>query len=103
MYSRVTLLEVDTLRTSMEDAETLFCDRVLPGLQEQEGFEGVLVLSTAEGRGIIVTLWATEEAAADPGGFSTEALERFATLFRSPPGREYYRVAVAELPHSLAR
>jgi len=52
---------------------------------------------------MIVTLWATEEAAADPGGFSTEALERFATLFRSPPGREYYRVAVAELPHSLAR
>jgi hypothetical protein len=103
MYSRVTLLEVDTLRTSMEDAETLFCDRVLPGLQEQEGFEGVLVLSTAEGRGMIVTLWATEEEAADPGGFSTDALERFATLFRSPPGREYYRVAVAELPHSLAR
>jgi heme-degrading monooxygenase HmoA len=101
MYSRVTLLEVDTLRTSMEDAETLFCDRVLPGLQEQEGFEGVLVLSTAEGRGMIVTLWATEEE--DPGGFSTDALERFATLFRSPPGREYYRVAVAELPHSLAR
>ena len=75
MYSRVTLLEVDTLRTSMEDAETLFCDRVLPGLQEQEGFEGVLVLSTAEGRGMIVTLWATEERPPTRAASPLEALE----------------------------
>ena len=72
---------------------------MLPGLREQDGFEGVLVLSTAEGQGMIVTLWATEDGARRPGAASPPTeLERFVTIFRSPPGREYYDVAVAELP-----
>ena len=36
--------------------------------------------------------------AADPSGFAASELSRFATLFRSPPGREFYRVAIADLP-----
>jgi heme-degrading monooxygenase HmoA len=91
------LLEIDTVRTEMGDAEELFRRDVLPEMREQEGFEGVLVLSTPEGKGMIVSLWSTESAAADPQGFAADALARFATLFRSPPGREFYRVALAEL------
>jgi hypothetical protein len=98
MYSRVTLLEIDTLRMSMDDAEQLFRGEVLPGLRSQEGFEGILVLTTIEGQGMIVTLWSSEDAAADPSGFAASELSRFATLFRSPPGREFYRVAIADLP-----
>ncbi len=98
MYSRITLLEIDTVRMEMDAAEELFRRDVLPEMQRQDGFEGVLVLSTAEGKGMIVSLWSSAEAAADPHGVAADALARFATLFRSPPGREYYRVALAQLP-----
>jgi hypothetical protein len=49
-------------------------------------------------RGLIITLWDTEEGAADATGFGAGALERYMTLFRAPPGRDYYEVALAELP-----
>jgi hypothetical protein len=103
MYSRVTLLEIDTVRISLEDAVGLFEQEVLPGLRAQEGYEGVLVLATPEGRGMIVTIWASEEAAADPVGFAAGALQDYMMLFKSAPGREYYRVALAELPPVTVR
>lgn len=46
MYSRVTLLEIDTLRVSIEDATGLFRAEVIPRLREQEGFVGAVVLAT---------------------------------------------------------
>ncbi len=100
MYSRVTLLEVDTVRVDMGAAVELFRDDVLPRLREQEGFEGVLVLGTPEGKAMLVTLWATESAAAagTEAGFYTEELARHATLFRAPPGREQYKVLLSEGP-----
>jgi hypothetical protein len=98
MYSRVTLLEVDTLRIDMDDAVGLFRGSVLPALREHAGYEGALVLTTPEGKGMIATLWETEEAAAASAAFATGELERFMTLFRAPPGRDHYEVAYAELP-----
>lgn len=100
MFSRVTLLEIDTLRTSVDDALELFKQQVLPELREQEGYEGVVVMATPEGKGLIVTLWDSEEAAEAHGedGFYSDVLARYMTLFRSPPGRERYRVAFAEVP-----
>ena len=98
MYSRVTLLEVDTLRIDMDAAVALFRDSVVPGLREHEGYEGALVLTTPEGKGMIVTLWVTEEAAGASAAFATGEVERFMTLFRAPPGRDHYEVAYAELP-----
>jgi heme-degrading monooxygenase HmoA len=98
MYSRVTLLEVDTLRTSMDDALALFTGSVLPALREQEGYEGVLVFTTSEGKGMIVSFWETEADADAAAGFAAWALEEHMTLFRSPPGREHYEVAFADLP-----
>jgi hypothetical protein len=96
MYSRVTLLEIDTLGVDLADATALFRAEVAPGLAEQEGYEGAVALVTPEGKGMIVTFWATEEAARDASGFASAALERYVTLFRSPPGREYYEVAFAD-------
>jgi hypothetical protein len=97
MYSRVTLLEIDTLRFDMDEAAALFEEQVMPGLREQDGYEGAIALATAEGKGMIVTFWETEEQAHDASGFAAGELERFVTLFRAPPGREVYRVAVADL------
>jgi hypothetical protein len=98
MYSRVTLLEVDTMRTSTAEALGLFTEDVLPALQEQDGYEGVLVLTTPEGKGMIVSFWESEEAADAATAFATGAVERHLTLFRAPPGREHYEVAFADLP-----
>ena len=97
MYSRVTLLEIDTLRVDMDDAAALFREQVVPGLREEDGYEGAIALATPEGQGMIITFWETEEGARDASGFASEALERFVTLFKAPPGREVYEVAVADM------
>ena len=101
MYSRVTLLEIDTMRVGMGDAVALFHEQVLPHLTELEGYEGVVVLTTPEGKGMLVSFWATEEAAAASSEFAGGELERFMTMFRSPPGREHYEVAFADMPGVL--
>ena len=98
MYSRVTLLEIDTLRTTIDDAVAMFEERVLPRLREQDGYEGVVVLANPDGKAMLVSVWEDEEAANASAGFATGALEEFVTMFRSPPGREGYDVVRAEMP-----
>jgi heme-degrading monooxygenase HmoA len=100
MFARVTLLEVDTLRVDMEVAVDLFRQTVLPRLRELDGYEGVYVLTTPEGRALLLTLWDSEEAAEAQAetGFYAEQLQEHMTLFRAPPGRERYEVAVADVP-----
>jgi hypothetical protein len=98
MYSRVTLLEIDTLRTTIPTAVELFEESVLPRLREQEGYEGVVVLANPDGKAMLVSVWEDEDAANASAGFATGALEEFVTMFRSPPGREGYDVVMAEMP-----
>jgi hypothetical protein len=98
MYSRVTLLEVDTLRVDLDEAVELFRGAVLPRLRELEGYEGVLVLATPEGKGLLMSLWDSEEAAEASTAFAAGELERYVTMFRAPPGREQYEVMFAETP-----
>src|SRR5262245_28725178 len=98
MYSRVTLLEIDTLRTTIDEAVAMFEARVLPRLRDQNGYEGVVVLANPDGKAMLVSVWEDEEAADASAGFATGALEEFVTMFRSPPGREGYDVVLAEMP-----
>jgi hypothetical protein len=97
MYSRVTQLEIDTMRIGMAEAAALFEEQVLPGLRDQPGYEGALALATPEGKGMIVSFWDSEDGARDASGFASDELERFVTIFRAPPGREVYEVAVADI------
>ena len=101
MFSRVTLLEIDTMRISMGDALAVFRNEVHPRLSELDGYEGVLVLTTPEGKGMLVSFWETEEAAAASASFAGGELERLVTLFRAPPGREHYEVVFGEIPDVL--
>jgi heme-degrading monooxygenase HmoA len=100
MHARVTLLEIDVLRTAMEEALARFTAEVLPDLREQPGYRGIIVLTTPEGKAALVSLWDTAEQADADGrsGFYREALARFVTLYAAPPGRERYEVALADLP-----
>jgi hypothetical protein len=98
MYSRVTQLEIDTLRTTIPAAVERFEELVLPALREQDGYEGVVVLANPDGKALLVSVWEDEDAASASAGFASHALEDFATMFRSPPGREGYDVVFAEMP-----
>jgi hypothetical protein len=40
----------------------------------------------------------TAEAADASADLAAEAVERFVTVFRAPPGREHYEVLYADLP-----
>jgi hypothetical protein len=97
MYSRVTQLEIDTMRVDVDEAAWLFREDVVPRLREQEGYEGGFALVTPEGKGMIVTFWETEAEAKDVSGFASAELARYVTMFSSPPGRELYEVAFADM------
>ncbi len=100
MYARVPLLEIDTMRTSVAGALALFREQVVPRLQAQPGYRGVYALTTPEGKAMLMSLWDTEAEASTEGDhtFYTEELGRFTTVFRSPPGRERYEVALVDEP-----
>ena len=102
VIARVTTADIDTVRTSVEDAVDVFRDSVLPALHEQPGYEGSYVLLSPEGKALVLTFWRTvEEADAGTGGarsFYGDQVAKFATIYRSPPGRESYDVVLAEAP-----
>jgi quinol monooxygenase YgiN len=99
MFARVTLFEIDTLRTSLDEAMDLFQERVLPRLRAQPGCQGVMVMQSPEGKGQLLSFWETE-AAADAGlqsGFYDEQVAEFTMFLKQPPGREHYEVTFVEL------
>jgi heme-degrading monooxygenase HmoA len=102
MVARVTTADIDTVRTTADKAVEVFRESVLPALHEQPGYEGSYVLLSPEGKALVVTFWTTE-ANADAGiagarSFYAEQVEKFTTIYRSPPGRESYDVVLAEAP-----
>ena len=105
MYARVTMLEIDTTRLSVDAALKTYVENVLPDVKAQPGYEGIYILSTPDGKGLVLTLWSTEEAAdaSSPVGFYADVLEQFVTLFKSPPGRERYHVDYVEAPALAVR
>jgi len=100
MFARVTMLEIDTMRVSVDEALRTFVETALPDLRQQPGYEGIVMLSTPEGKGLVVSLWAGEQEAeaSSPEGFYAEVLAKFVTFFKSPPGRDRYEVLYTELP-----
>jgi len=102
MVARTTLAEIDAVRMSVDAAVELFRGSVVPALHEQEGFEGVYVLLSPEGKALVLTFWDSEETAeaglAGDRSFYEEQVGKFVTLYRAPPGRETYEVVLAEAP-----
>jgi heme-degrading monooxygenase HmoA len=102
MVARATIAEIDAVRMSIDDAVELFRESVVPALHEQEGYQGVYVLLSPEGKALVLTFWSSEEAAeagiSGARGFYEEQVEKFVTIYRAPPGREMYEVVLAESP-----
>jgi heme-degrading monooxygenase HmoA len=100
MYARVTPFEIDTLRIPLAEAERLFDEQVVPKLRQQPGLSGFYVMRTREGKGLVISLWDTEEAAnaGIESGYYAEQVARFVTFMRQPPGRDHYEVIRAQVP-----
>lgn len=103
MVARVTLAEIDVMRMSIETAVEMYERSVLPAQHEQEGYDSGYVLTTPEGKALVITFWRDEDAAEHgmASGFYDEQVRKFVTMFRSPTGREIYDVALADTPSAL--
>src|ERR1051325_10374682 len=103
MVARVTLAEIDVMRTSVSQAVKVFESDVLPDLREHDGYDGCYILTTPAGKALVMTLWADDDAA--EAGISSGAygarVERFVTVMRNAPGRETYDVSVADAPATV--
>jgi len=100
MFARTTQFEIDAMRISLDDALQLFKERIVPAMRGQEGYEGGYAFVTPEGRGLILSFWATK-AAAQAGiesGYYDEQVAKFISFFRAPAGLEQYEVVFAEVP-----
>lgn len=104
MFARATLFEIDTVRTTVDDAQRLFDEQVLPLVQQQPGFVGVYVMRTPEGKGMILTLWKDEQAAQAgiESGYYQAQVAKFVTFMRQPPGREHYEVVEVRIQPEAA-
>ncbi len=51
---------------------------------------------------MVISLWSTKDVVESnvASGYYDDQLAKFATVFRSPPGREQYEVALAESPRA---
>ena len=100
MVARVTLAEVDVVRRGLAELVKFYEQSVMPVQQAQEGFEGGYVLTTPEGKALVMTFWRDKDAAEAgmASGFYGEQVEKFVTVFKAPPGREMYEGAVADVP-----
>lgn len=102
MVVRVTEAEIDVVRTNPADAVAVFEEAVIPALHEAQGYEGCYVFLSEEGKVLVLSFWASDEAAraSGVGGFYQAQVEKFADLvvYRQEPGRETYDVVVAEAP-----
>jgi heme-degrading monooxygenase HmoA len=72
MFARITLFEIDTLRMSLDDALERFKEFVVPEARKREGYEGMYVMRTPEGKGLIMSLW--EERGSSYGRYSERIL-----------------------------
>ena len=100
MFARVTLFEIDTCRIGLDEALEQFKELIVPVARKQAGYEGMYVMRTPEGKGLILSMWSNEEAATAgvSSGYYDEQVAKFVTIYRAPPGREGYEVVFAEMP-----
>jgi hypothetical protein len=100
MHARATLFEIDTLRIGLDEALERFKELILPALRDQPGYKGVYAMHTPEGRGMLLSLWETEEQARAgiESGYYEDQVSKFIMFTRQPPGRESYEVVFSEAP-----
>jgi heme-degrading monooxygenase HmoA len=103
MFARVTHFEINIAAIAAEDAVERFKALILPDLRVQDGYAGLYVLRAHEGKGLLVTLWESQEAGEKgiTSGFYDKQVAKVASLSTEPLSREDYEVVYSELPQRL--
>ena len=107
MIARVLEGEIDAVRMSLDDAIDVVRSSVVPALRDQEGCRGMYLFLTDEGKALAISLWSTEETAefgvVESRPLYEDQIEKFTAIYRAAPGRETYRVALADTPDGELR
>jgi len=94
MFARLTItqLKVD----KMDEAKELTKESILPAAKSQKGFYGAYLLSDTKGKGVMITLWETEEDAVanEQSGYYQEQVGKIKDFLTAPPVREGYEVSL---------
>ncbi len=100
MFARTTLFELDTVRMPLDAAVQWFQATTLSAMRSQPGYEGMYLLATPEGKGVLLTLWADEASAqaGEASGYYDAQVAQFMMLLRQPPGRDHYEVLLSDAP-----
>lgn len=98
MHARVTQFKVNPRDIDLDIAQGVFERLVVPELRKQMGYEGCYLLRMASGKGQLITLWESQEAAiaSERSGFYAEQVEKLQPLLGSPAELEHYDVAFAD-------
>jgi hypothetical protein len=87
---------------SLDDAADVMRGSAVPALRDQEGYGGMYLLLADQGKALAISLWTTAEAAeagtVDSRPLYEDQIETFTAIYRAAPGRETYRVALADTP-----
>ena len=79
MHARVTHFDVDPNDDNLAAARSAFERLVVPEMRKQAGYEGCYLLRGEGGRGLVVSLWESEDAmrSGEANSFYAEQFERF--------------------------
>jgi heme-degrading monooxygenase HmoA len=84
MIARVLEGEIDAVRVSLDDAVDTVRGSVVPALREQDGYGGMYLLLTDEGKALAISLWTNKEAAeagtVDSRPLYEDEIEKFAAI-----------------------
>ena len=100
MYARLTQFHVDPKDIDLDIAQGVFERLVVPEMRKQPGYEGCYLLRTESGKGAVVSLWESEDAAvsSETSGYYAEQLAKLMPLLGSSPEVDTFQVAFADHP-----
>jgi quinol monooxygenase YgiN len=97
MYTRVTTFQSHP--DKLDDVLEVIRTSIIPALQQQQGYHGLLVLTDRQiGKGITITLWESEAdlQAGESSGFYQQQVGKVVPFVTAPPSRETYEASIAQ-------
>lgn len=95
MYARVLVAQAQPDKS--EELIQTIRDSVIPAVEQEVGFKGMLLLNNTEsGEGIAITFWETpvDLKASETNGYLQEQLNKVVPLLVKPPAQGVYEVSV---------
>ena len=86
----------------MQEAIDIYNGSVVEGAKAQKGFQGAyLMTDAASGKALSITVWESEAdmlAGESSGGYYSEQIGKFASVFDGTPSLEHYELSVDASP-----